>query len=263
MERHSRPWRCITRRLRERKWHACYDCSPSELPFASACTRRRRGRRPSSAGGRYRRGGHHASARRQAGLHGRLRPEPQGHRRPRSAHGPRRRPQARQAKDRPRLASISSASFMPSVERVRKQLTGFTYVLVSSTHNHEGPDTLGLWGPKPFTSGVDARLHEDGRREDRRGGARPPTARGKPVTAPHRHGDGPGAAARRPRAVRQARRAGRPGFRDADDKLGRRRRAVELPPRDARIARTRRSAPISSATRSSICARSTAARSSI
>src|SRR5262245_3129615 len=46
--------------------------------------------------------------------------------------------------------------FRPLVERVRRQLPGFTYVLVSSTHNHHGPDTLGLWGPNPFTSGVDA-----------------------------------------------------------------------------------------------------------
>src|SRR5690349_10488879 len=45
--------------------------------------------------------------------------------------------------------------FRPSVERVRKELPGFSYVLVSSTHNHHGPDTLGLWGPGPFTSGVD------------------------------------------------------------------------------------------------------------
>jgi hypothetical protein len=45
--------------------------------------------------------------------------------------------------------------FHPSVVSVRKQLPGFTYVLVSSTHNHEGPDTLGLWGPTPFQSGVD------------------------------------------------------------------------------------------------------------
>lgn len=40
-------------------------------------------------------------------------------------------------------------------ESVRKQLDGFAYVCVSSTHNHEGPDTLGLWGKSPFTSGVD------------------------------------------------------------------------------------------------------------
>jgi hypothetical protein len=45
--------------------------------------------------------------------------------------------------------------FLPTVERIREQLPGFTYVLVSATHNHEGPDTLGLWGPGPFQSGVD------------------------------------------------------------------------------------------------------------
>src|SRR5262249_15004095 len=38
----------------------------------------------------------------------------------------------------------------------RARLSGFDYVLVSSTHNHEGPDTLGLWGPAPLVSGVDA-----------------------------------------------------------------------------------------------------------
>lgn len=45
--------------------------------------------------------------------------------------------------------------FYPSVERVRGSLKGFDYVLVSSTHNHEAPDTLGLWGASPFQSGVD------------------------------------------------------------------------------------------------------------
>jgi hypothetical protein len=45
--------------------------------------------------------------------------------------------------------------FPATVEAVRKQLPDFRYVLVSCTHNHEGPDTLGLWGASPFTSGVD------------------------------------------------------------------------------------------------------------
>jgi hypothetical protein len=45
--------------------------------------------------------------------------------------------------------------FLPAVEEVRKKLPGFDYVMVSSTHNHEGPDTLGLWGKTPFESGVD------------------------------------------------------------------------------------------------------------
>src|SRR5262245_60037305 len=46
--------------------------------------------------------------------------------------------------------------FRESVERIRSKLEGFDYVLVSSTHGHEGPDTMGLWGPNPATSGVDA-----------------------------------------------------------------------------------------------------------
>lgn len=55
------------------------------------------------------------------------------------------------------LVSIDVVGFFhPNVENVRAKLEGFRYVLVSSTHNHEGPDTLGIWGPNPFTSGVDA-----------------------------------------------------------------------------------------------------------
>jgi hypothetical protein len=54
------------------------------------------------------------------------------------------------------LVSIDVVGFFnPNVERVRQRLSGFTYILVSSTHNHEGPDTLGLWGPTPFKSGID------------------------------------------------------------------------------------------------------------
>ena len=45
--------------------------------------------------------------------------------------------------------------FLPTVERARAKLLGFKYVLVSSTHNHEGPDTMGLWGSNPLQSGVD------------------------------------------------------------------------------------------------------------
>jgi hypothetical protein len=54
------------------------------------------------------------------------------------------------------LVSVDTVGlFLASVERVRRKLTGFRYVLVSATHNHEGPDTLGLWGPNPLESGVD------------------------------------------------------------------------------------------------------------
>ncbi|MBA4188814.1 MAG: hypothetical protein C0467_12515 [Planctomycetaceae bacterium] len=45
--------------------------------------------------------------------------------------------------------------FLANVERVRESLPGFKYVLVSATHNHEGPDTLGLWGPNPLKTGID------------------------------------------------------------------------------------------------------------
>jgi hypothetical protein len=45
--------------------------------------------------------------------------------------------------------------FYPAVENIRAKLPGYKYVLVSATHNHEGPDTLGLWGPTPLQSGVD------------------------------------------------------------------------------------------------------------
>ena len=45
--------------------------------------------------------------------------------------------------------------FNDVAQNVRKQLPGFTYILVSSTHNHEGPDTMGLWGPSLFVSGID------------------------------------------------------------------------------------------------------------
>jgi hypothetical protein len=49
--------------------------------------------------------------------------------------------------------------------RVRKRLPKLDYLCVSSTHNHEGPDTLGLWGKTPFASGIDdayMKLLEDG-----------------------------------------------------------------------------------------------------
>lgn len=43
----------------------------------------------------------------------------------------------------------------PTVNRIREKLAGFDYVLVSSTHNHEGPDTIGLWGSDFVHSGVE------------------------------------------------------------------------------------------------------------
>ena len=51
--------------------------------------------------------------------------------------------------------------FNAVAESVRKQVTGYSYVCVSSTHNHEGPDTLGLWGGSPFASGVNKAYMKD------------------------------------------------------------------------------------------------------
>jgi hypothetical protein len=39
-------------------------------------------------------------------------------------------------------------------DRVSKE-SGITYAIITSTHTHEGPDLLGLWGKTPFQSGID------------------------------------------------------------------------------------------------------------
>lgn len=62
----------------------------------------------------------------------------------------------RHGEDKLALVSVDLVGlFHEAVERVRQRLPGFKYVLVSSTHNHEGPDTVGIWGKSPFHSGVD------------------------------------------------------------------------------------------------------------
>jgi hypothetical protein len=48
--------------------------------------------------------------------------------------------------------------FLPDTDRSRALLQARlpgARLVVASTHNHEGPDTLGLWGPSPVKSGVD------------------------------------------------------------------------------------------------------------
>jgi hypothetical protein len=42
----------------------------------------------------------------------------------------------------------------PTVKAIRARLPDFRYVLVSSTHNHEGPDVIGIWGRGPLHRGV-------------------------------------------------------------------------------------------------------------
>lgn len=43
----------------------------------------------------------------------------------------------------------------PEVQAIRKGLADFAYVLVSSTHNHEAPDVIGIWGRTFVLSGLD------------------------------------------------------------------------------------------------------------
>ncbi len=40
-------------------------------------------------------------------------------------------------------------------EKVKTQSPQLTHLIIASTHVHEGPDTMGLWGPTPFESGMD------------------------------------------------------------------------------------------------------------
>src|SRR5262245_62077324 len=42
----------------------------------------------------------------------------------------------------------------PDTVKIRGKLPGFKYVLVSSTHNHEGPDVIGIWGRTALSRGV-------------------------------------------------------------------------------------------------------------
>src|SRR5437588_11499966 len=54
----------------------------------------------------------------------------------------------RDGKKKVALVSVDLVGLQyPNVQNVRKRLPDFAYVLVASTHNHEGPDTIGLWGP--------------------------------------------------------------------------------------------------------------------
>jgi hypothetical protein len=53
--------------------------------------------------------------------------------------------------------------FLPDTEKARALLAAKVpgaRLIVASTHDHEGPDTLGLWGPSTVKSGVDAAYME-------------------------------------------------------------------------------------------------------
>ena len=44
---------------------------------------------------------------------------------------------------------------LPTVRRIRERLSDYTYVLVASSHDHEAPDVIGIWGASPLQHGVD------------------------------------------------------------------------------------------------------------
>lgn len=56
------------------------------------------------------------------------------------------------------IVALDVIGFMnDDVIDVRKRLkseAGVTYTIITSTHSHEGPDLLGLWGKTPFKSGI-------------------------------------------------------------------------------------------------------------
>jgi len=46
--------------------------------------------------------------------------------------------------------------FKNEIDTIRALVTApVDFVTVTSTHQHEGPDTLGIWGPDPLTTGID------------------------------------------------------------------------------------------------------------
>lgn len=44
---------------------------------------------------------------------------------------------------------------LPTVRRIRERLADYAYVLVASSHDHEAPDVVGIWGASPLQYGVD------------------------------------------------------------------------------------------------------------
>jgi hypothetical protein len=53
------------------------------------------------------------------------------------------------------LVSVDSIGLpRPSIVRAREGLKDFHHVLVASTHSHESPDVIGIWGPSQGISGV-------------------------------------------------------------------------------------------------------------
>lgn len=61
------------------------------------------------------------------------------------------------------LIGFFHADVLKARERLQRQVPG-AVLIVASTHDHEGPDTMGLWGRGSFSSGVDPAYLERVRR---------------------------------------------------------------------------------------------------
>jgi hypothetical protein len=61
----------------------------------------------------------------------------------------------KQGDDRIAFASVDLIGLQyEAVQKIRERLKGYKHITVASTHNHEGPDVIGIWGPSPFQRGV-------------------------------------------------------------------------------------------------------------
>ena len=67
-------------------------------------------------------------------------------------------------KTRLAIVVLDAIGFMnDDIIDVRKRIpasAGVTYTIITSTHTHEGPDLLGLWGKSPFSSGINKKYME-------------------------------------------------------------------------------------------------------
>jgi hypothetical protein len=67
-----------------------------------------------------------------------------------------------QGKDRIAIAAVDLIGLQyPQVKAIRARLPDFRFVLVASTHNHAGPDVIGIWGRGPFHRGADDKYLDD------------------------------------------------------------------------------------------------------
>ena len=163
-----------------------------------------------------------------------------------------------------------------SVRAAHQQRLGLDYLLVHSTHNHQGPDTQGIWGARYLSERRRRRLHGDAARAHGRGArggggrARAGAARGRrdhrarpahrhrgharPAGDRRRHPRGAAARGGRPRRARHARQLRQPrraalGPQLPAHRRHRRLRAARARAR-ARLRRRRCTSPGSAAPRS-------------